>query len=402
MGNLGSKFLSNRGNWKAILLLSIILPVGLFTGLKLSGIVPTAKLETVTLAPVTWQFNLPTEHMDIDQTLNTTYADASGRVSFQFIPDEYVPDVYGTNDLWLSMNFTATPLNRRFYVRSVLVYFGNDSQPSLIDFESNAGMDTFENLTLKTASWGETAGILFLGNRSGVGCQFSALGTWLLPKASNVTYERQADFEVTYFNGTDYKKVVQPFNLTVQAVGYHYLFIGRSMLAGTNPHAMSSGNVSVDGVEYSTPVSLIVKQGVHNITVPSTIQINGQQCPFIGWFPVGPISPTWICNITEDIGVGSPISAGYLDLPSVTISPSSVSIYIGDSQTFTAAVSGGTLSWSSYVYQWYLNGSAVSGATSASWTFTPSSTGSYAVYVTIIDNFGRRATSNTALVTVIL
>jgi hypothetical protein len=55
---------------------------------------------------------------------------------------------------------------------------------------------------------------------------------------------------------------------------------------------------------------------------------------------------------------------------------------------------------SPYSYQWYLNNAAVSGATSASWTFTPSSTGTYGVTVRITDQAGNQVTSNRATVTV--
>jgi len=83
--------------------------------------------------------------------------------------------------------------------------------------------------------------------------------------------------------------------------------------------------------------------------------------------------------------------------PIVTISPSSVYMYNGYSQTFTSTVSSDILP---YTYQWYLNGGAVSGATSTTWTFTPSSTGSYTVYLKVKDSVGNVGTSNTATVTV--
>jgi hypothetical protein len=87
-----------------------------------------------------------------------------------------------------------------------------------------------------------------------------------------------------------------------------------------------------------------------------------------------------------------------INAPSVTISPPSASIYLGYSRTFTATVSDDK---PPYSYQWYLNGSAVSGATSASWTFTPSSIGDYTVYVTVTDSVGTHVTSNTAPVRVV-
>ena len=84
---------------------------------------------------------------------------------------------------------------------------------------------------------------------------------------------------------------------------------------------------------------------------------------------------------------------------SVTISPGTVTMDVGQSQTFLATVSGGT---SSFSYQWYLDGVAVSGATGASWTYTPSAAGSYTVYVIVTDSASTptSAASNTAQVIV--
>jgi hypothetical protein len=82
---------------------------------------------------------------------------------------------------------------------------------------------------------------------------------------------------------------------------------------------------------------------------------------------------------------------------SVSILPTDAVVDTLQSRSFTSTVSGGT---SPYKYQWYLNGVAVSGATSASWTFAPSSAGSYTLYVKVTDDVGILATSNTTAVTV--
>jgi uncharacterized protein YjdB len=82
---------------------------------------------------------------------------------------------------------------------------------------------------------------------------------------------------------------------------------------------------------------------------------------------------------------------------SVSISPTSITMDVGQSQTFISSISDGT---SPYTYQWYENGTAVSSATSSTWTFTPSSHGFYSFYVNITDNAGFRGKSNIAFVTV--
>ena len=78
--------------------------------------------------------------------------------------------------------------------------------------------------------------------------------------------------------------------------------------------------------------------------------------------------------------------------PSVSISSSQNPTDVGNSVTFTATGSGGT---GSYSYQWYLNGGAVSGATSSTYTTSFSSSGSDSVYVVLTDELGNKATSST-------
>jgi hypothetical protein len=82
---------------------------------------------------------------------------------------------------------------------------------------------------------------------------------------------------------------------------------------------------------------------------------------------------------------------------SVSISPTTGKIKVGESVPFTSSVSGGT---SPYNYQWYVNGSAVSGATSSTWTFAPLTKGLYIIYLNVTDSLGKSAKSNEASITV--
>jgi len=83
--------------------------------------------------------------------------------------------------------------------------------------------------------------------------------------------------------------------------------------------------------------------------------------------------------------------------PTVSISASPTTIDYGQSVTFSSTVSGGT---SPFTYQWYLNGTAVSGATSSTWTSTSLPTGSPTINVSVTDSAGYIANSNTVSVTV--
>jgi hypothetical protein len=83
---------------------------------------------------------------------------------------------------------------------------------------------------------------------------------------------------------------------------------------------------------------------------------------------------------------------------SVTISPANTTINLGSFVAFTSNVTGGT---PAYSYQWYVGSSPVPGATSATWTFTPTSPGIYYVYLNVTDSTGKVAISNTARVVII-
>jgi parallel beta-helix repeat protein len=81
---------------------------------------------------------------------------------------------------------------------------------------------------------------------------------------------------------------------------------------------------------------------------------------------------------------------------SVGISPSSATWVFGQSELFCSSVFLGT---PPYKYQWYLNGTPVSGATYSTWNFLEP-VGSYSVYVNVTDSLGITAKSNIASVKV--
>jgi hypothetical protein len=83
---------------------------------------------------------------------------------------------------------------------------------------------------------------------------------------------------------------------------------------------------------------------------------------------------------------------------SVSITPPSATIYLGQSVAFTSTLNGGT---TPYSYQWYANDNPVSGATSSTWAFTPSATGVYYVYLKVTDANNNNAQSSTARINVI-
>jgi hypothetical protein len=105
-------------------------------------------------------------------------------------------------------------------------------------------------------------------------------------------------------------------------------------------------------------------------------------------------------NVTDSIGIttkSNVVNIAVAPPLSVSISPASAASSIGQSIVFNCSVSGGI---PPYAYQWYLNGTTVSGATNVNWTFDTASTGQYLVYVEITDGLTIDKQSNVASIVV--
>ena len=89
---------------------------------------------------------------------------------------------------------------------------------------------------------------------------------------------------------------------------------------------------------------------------------------------------------------------------SVTVSPTSDSIILGQAVYFAASPIGGTGSYSDYTWNWIQQGTTNQGSfdsgTSVDYDFTPANAGTYLVYVTATDSSGTQAQSIGATITV--
>ena len=89
-------------------------------------------------------------------------------------------------------------------------------------------------------------------------------------------------------------------------------------------------------------------------------------------------------------------SSSTVSAPTITTQPSSQTVTSGSAATFSVTATGdGTLS-----YQWYKDSSAISGATSASYTISSTSSSDAGSYYVVVTNSGGSTTSSTATLTV--
>ncbi|MGA3192712.1 MAG: thermopsin family protease [Candidatus Bathyarchaeia archaeon] len=237
------------------------------------------------------------------------------------------------------------------------------------------------------------------------------------PTTAVPTVQSQVQLQLEYWNGHNYQIVPYAYNFgsgTGELIdnvmcGFSYNQNGETF------ETMTNGAGQLGPLYYQSQMGVInitstLTSGTLYVTSASNPNVaTAWQIPFVnGQVTVTLYPGTYLLQLYNQNGVlidytTKPVSAGQtlsLQSPfnplSVSVSPSSVVMNVGQSVLFTLSVSGGA---SPYSYQWFLNGNPQYWGYS-SWTFTPSSSGSYTVYATVLDSVGATAKSNTAAVTV--
>jgi hypothetical protein len=205
--------------------------------------------------------------------------------------------------------------------------------------------------------------------------------------------------------------------LTAPAVaGYafvHWDVDGTSQGNGTNPITVTANGPHTVTAHYLKTYTLKIEAGPGGSTNPpvGTYTVNADSTVQVTASPSANYAfDHWELDGTN-AGSSTPYSvlidgdhtlkALFKALPSpltVTINPTSATIYLGESVDFNSAASGGT---PPYTYQWYLNNNPVSGATSSSWTFKPLTAGIHYVYLRVTDGGNNMAQSETARIEVL-
>jgi len=133
------------------------------------------------------------------------------------------------------------------------------------------------------------------------------------------------------------------------------------------------------------------------LTAPSVTTYN-----FVNWDVDGTSKGNGVNPITQTMNAPHTATAHYqqtsVDPLTASITPLSTTIPTGGSATFSSTVTGGSVPYS---YQWYINDHPFPNATNWNWTFTPSSSGVYYVYLRVTDTGNTTAQSQTARVDVI-
>jgi hypothetical protein len=209
--------------WLSISLAAIILPITVLATLKFSGILPEPQQpETITLEAIKWEFTRPNQTVDIFYVVEAFYNNDGLTASPEIHIWDYVDRPYGGyyyDSLYMEIRTNATVAISNGFVENVYITLHKDNQSSIglaiarkLDYDA-------ENLSLIDFSGASTWGSKAYFNLKGMGqprsAYFSAGAFWLLPTPNSQTHWLNVSFELTYYNGTAYKKVIQPFQLNV-------------------------------------------------------------------------------------------------------------------------------------------------------------------------------------------
>jgi len=214
---------------KSIFIASVILPVLLFATLGFTtisnGNIRIA--ETRTLETVTWNGTRTGEHFQyFGDSLNSTYIDDEFSVSMRLLVLNYFgPEMLPGYPAWLGL---YVEINVSVKAPLGFIYGINVSfhQSDLVDWNVPGLPSTTErpqelvlvqpskSLVVKTAYEGPNAFMYLLGQNNSRSVSCGAVPQWQF-SSNNAIHSLAVDYHITYFNGSAYKVLIQPFQLEV-------------------------------------------------------------------------------------------------------------------------------------------------------------------------------------------
>ncbi len=197
----------------------MILPLGLLTAFRLGGIIkePLTISENKTLEGFSWSIERPIGPIGIKESLTKVY-DEDILANFTVFIDDYD----GSDVMTQQINVSAYVSGG--FVSFVNITFWEDYKDSQVNFFEDIAWPKYyaspKNLSIirhddRYLSRGLKAFVELAGVNSPKSVSFGCFVDWILRSPQNYTHQLEIRFELIYFNGTAYKRIVQPFQLKV-------------------------------------------------------------------------------------------------------------------------------------------------------------------------------------------
>jgi len=247
--------------WEGLLILSVLVPAGLLTGFKLTGIIggPISVAETLRLEPAVWNRVRTFDWSVIaDPSFNTSYVghDVALTVTYWFSRFDENPPLGGPT-LTLGIKALNASVSRGF-VAVVETTFKESYASSRAIFSTPSGT-TYGNLTFSEVTDGLSQSKLVgddkLHVRTLAAGEPSTVSltdfyvNYQLNSPHNQTHQINIETTVTYFDGTIYKQLIQPMQFNFAPNHNHSFETAQEIGFGAHRDCLD-GNVNGDLVEY--------------------------------------------------------------------------------------------------------------------------------------------------------
>lgn len=212
--------LPSKHKWISLTILAIIIPTGLLTAFKLTGMLSEPQEpETITLDPVSWTMERPsTVDTNIGEKVENAYADSEVAVGIGANIAWYVEDpgptvgpFYGQDGV-IFVIYTDFSVFHGSGVSIVVKCHPTDDNATVY-----VGTELLAQYNVSVTGikcFGNSASEAYVGTDIlGSPCHLKAQAYWVFNDQNNENHQLDLAFEITYFNGTTYRRLVLPINL---------------------------------------------------------------------------------------------------------------------------------------------------------------------------------------------
>lgn len=196
-------------------LIAIICVASIFSAYFVAGLFnrPPTITETRTLNTVTWNATRTTDMFQrFDQFLTPKYADNEISASYLLTVAEYTGDtsLLGCPYMGVPIEVTANLVSSTGFIYDVNISY---HQADIVNWAPPTNASTparADGLSMTTVYGGSDAFMCLSGQNHSRSVNLAAAPQWYFSSNSTV-HSLRVDISITYFNGTTYKKLVQPF-----------------------------------------------------------------------------------------------------------------------------------------------------------------------------------------------
>ncbi len=213
----------NADNWKAVLLLSIVIPISLLATFKLTGFLqnPATIAEIITLESVEWEFERPYEYTVFDKILRVPYSSDCFSGTFDFVVIDYIENVSDLDDRVLMItSINLTGVNYDAFAENIYVGFYEDYKQSRMNWLHSDFNPVNLSIIKFAEGLNEKNDLKIFINLASVNhsnnVYFYAPVYWSLGSQNTQNHELKVIYEILHFNGTTYNKIIQPFKLFIR------------------------------------------------------------------------------------------------------------------------------------------------------------------------------------------